>query len=62
MIGRGADAMRWVRVSRTLIVNSLCCAIAIVGAWDAWWLIRYRHVLWSLWGEMLRWFTFAGLR
>lgn len=50
------------RLSRALITNTLCSAIGIVGAWNAWWLIRYRHCLWSLWGEMLRWFTGAGLR
>jgi hypothetical protein len=49
-------------ISRTLVTNTLCCAIGILGAWDAWWLLRYRHALWSLWGETLRWFTVAGLR
>lgn len=54
--------MRAIRISRALILNTLCCAIGVVGAWDAWWLIRYRHVLWYLWGDFLRWLTCVGLR
>jgi hypothetical protein len=49
-------------VSETLIVNTLCCGIGALGAWDAWWLLRYRHVLWELWGEVLRWLAVVGLR
>lgn len=38
-----------IRISQTLIVNSLCCAIGPLLAWNLWWVWRYRHVLAQLW-------------
>ena len=46
---------RQFRVSQVLILNILCCAIGVVGAWDAWWIIRYQGAIQSLFSEAIGW-------
>jgi hypothetical protein len=43
-----------IRISQTLIVNSLCCAIGPLAAWNAWWIITYWPTITSTWGDLLR--------
>ena len=42
------------KVSRTLVINSLCCAIGPVLAWNLWWVIRYWPALVCLGEDVYR--------
>lgn len=42
------------RMSRIGIVNTLCCAIGPLLAWNAYWVMRYWHAIEMLWGDLSR--------
>ncbi len=42
------------RVSRILILNTLCCLVAACAAYDASWLIAYRGVIRGLILDMIK--------
>ena len=43
------------KISRVLIVNTLCCAIGPLLAWNAYWVVRYWPAIVLLWEDTIRW-------
>jgi hypothetical protein len=42
------------RISRALIINTLCCAVGLLAAWNAAIVYPYRHDLYRIYEEIAR--------